>query len=125
MRLRLICLLALAAQAQAQTSPAEALRRAVHDTTLANGMEVIAIENHAVPLVTIAVVVKTGAFTQEPGDEGVPHLFEHMLFKSYIDDNQHTFQMEIGRLDAEYNGATSEENVNYWVMLPSSNFDDA
>lgn len=125
MRLCLIGLMALAVRVQAQTSPAEALRRAVHDTTLANGMEVVAIENHVVPLVTIVVVVKTGAMTQEPGDEGVPHLFEHMLFKSYIDDNHNTFQQEIGRLDAEYNGATSEENVNYWVMLPSSNFDDA
>ena len=115
----------LAAAARAQTSPADALRRAVHDTTLENGLTIIAIENHAVPLVTIDITFKTGAFTQEPGDEGVPHLFEHMLFKSFIDDQQNTWQAEAGRLDAQYNGATSEEQVDYWVLLPSSKFDDA
>jgi zinc protease len=125
MRLSLGLVLAVAVAARAQTSPADALRRMVHDTTLENGLAVIAIENHAVPLVTIDVTFKTGAFTQEPGDEGVPHLFEHMLFKSFIDDNHATWPMEAGRLDAEYNGRTSDEQVNYWVLLPSSNFDDA
>jgi zinc protease len=125
MRYSLLLLLALAAGAGAQTSPADALRRAMHDSTLDNGLTVIAIENHAVPLVTIEIAFKTGAFTQEPGDEGVPHLFEHMLFKSFIDDEHHTWQQEAGRLDAEYNGATSDEQVDYWVLLPSSNFDDA
>src|SRR5579862_1883914 len=125
MRYGLGFILVLAAVAQAQTSPADALRRALHDTTLENGLTVVAIENHAVPLVTINITFKTGAFTQEPGDEGVPHLFEHMLFKSYIDDSHATWNMEAGRLDAEYNGTTSDEQVNYWVLLPSSNFDDA
>src|SRR5581483_5800532 len=126
MRFSLGFALALAAVgARAQTSPADALRRALHDTTLENGLTVVAVENHAMPLVTIDITFKTGAFTQEPGDEGVPHLFEHMLFKSYIDDSRATWPMEAGRLDAEYNGTTSDERVNYWVLLPSSNFDDA
>jgi zinc protease len=118
-------LVLLAIDAGAQTSPADALRRALHDTTLDNGLTVIAIENHAVPLVTIDITFRTGAFTQAAGDEGVPHLFEHMLFKSYIDDNRRAWPQEAGRLDAEYNGRTSEEQVNYYVLLPSSNFDDA
>ena len=125
MRFSLLMVFVLAIGAQAQTSPADALRRALHDTTLENGLTVIAIENHAVPLVMIDISFKTGAFTQEPGDEGVPHLFEHMLFKSFIDDAHHTWPMEAGRLDAEYNGTTSDERVNYWVLLPSSGFDDA
>ena len=120
-----LALVLAAVTARAQTSPADALRRALHDTTLDNGLTVIAVENHAVPLVTINITFKTGAFTQEPGDEGVPHLFEHMLFKSYIDDSHARWPQEVGRLDAEYNGATSDEQVNYWVLLPSSNFDDA
>jgi zinc protease len=124
MRFSLLMLL-LAVDAGAQTSPADALRRALHDTTLDNGLTVIAIENHAVPLVTIDITFRTGAFTQEAGDEGVPHLFEHMLFKSYIDDSRRTWPMEAGRLDAQYNGRTSAEQVNYYVLLPSPNFDDA
>jgi predicted Zn-dependent peptidase len=40
--------------------------------------------------VTLMGVIHTGAFTQAPGQVGVPHLFEHMLFKSY-DDNGRTW----------------------------------
>src|SRR5581483_5055521 len=133
MRFSLGFALAFAAvSARAQTSPADALRRALHDTTLENGLTVVAVENHAVPLVTIDITFKTGAFTQEPGDEGVPHLFEHMLFKSYIDDSRATWPMEAGRLDAEYNGTTSDERSTTgcfcrrristmpWAMSPSS-----
>jgi zinc protease len=119
MRASLLILVACVAHAQ---SP---LRRAMRDTTLANGLTVIAVENHAVPLVTVDVTVKTGAFTQAPGDEGVPHLFEHMLFKSFVTDNGRAFQQEVGRLDGQYNGSTTEESVNYWVMVPSANLDDA
>ena len=125
MRSSSLVLLALAINAQAQTSPSDALRNAVHDTTLENGLTVIAIENHAVPLATVVVAFKAGAFTQEKGDEGVPHLFEHMLFKSYIDDDRRTWPQEAGHLDAEYNGQTGDEEVSYWVLLPSSNLDEA
>ncbi len=109
----------------AQTSATLILRHAVRDTTLSNGLSVIAVENHAVPLVTVEVAVKTGAFTQEPGDEGVPHLFEHMLFKSYVGDAGRTFPQDAGSIDAAYNGTTAEEAVTYWLMVPSSNLDAA
>jgi zinc protease len=125
MRASWLMVLACVAQAQAPMSPSDALRRAIRDTTLANGLTVIAIENHAVPLVTVDVTVKTGSFTQAPGDEGVPHLYEHMLFKSFTADNGRAFQQEVGRLDGQYNGSTSEESVNYWVMVPSENLGEA
>ena len=47
--------------------------RVIRDTTLENGLQVIAIENHQAPLTTVEVVVHTGAFTQDHGQEGVPH----------------------------------------------------
>jgi zinc protease len=96
-----------------------ALARVVHDTTLANGLAVIAIENHSVPLATVEVVVRTGAFTQDPGTEGVPHLFEHMLFKSFVGANQRSFGENATELDAIHNGTTAEEQVTYYLTLPS------
>jgi zinc protease len=95
------------------------LSRVVHDTVLANGLQVIAIENHQSPLVTVEIVVHTGAFTQQNGEEGVPHLYEHMLFKAYSGPRDYSWGRVMGDLDAEYNGETGDEEVRYFVTLPS------
>ncbi|MEP6509828.1 MAG: insulinase family protein, partial [Gemmatimonadales bacterium] len=42
----------------------------VQSKKLANGLEVLVIENHAVPLVTIELDVKNGAFTEGPEFSG-------------------------------------------------------
>src|SRR5215203_3700313 len=77
MHLRPLVLLALALPASlaAQALP-------VRDTTLANGLHVIVVENHAVPLVTVELDVKNGAYTQTPEYAGLAHLYEHMFFKA-------------------------------------------
>ncbi|MGH7663111.1 MAG: M16 family metallopeptidase [Gemmatimonadaceae bacterium] len=96
-----------------------ALERATHDTVLGNGLEVIVVENHAIPLATVNLVVRTGAYTQEPGDEGISHLYEHMLFKGYRGLPDETFGQAAAELTAGYNGTTSEEAVTYYLYLPS------
>jgi zinc protease len=103
----------------------QALVRAVRDTILANGLDVISIENHAVPLTTVEVVVRTGAFTQDPGTEGVPHLFEHMLFRAFSGADGASFGESASELDAIHNGTTQDEQVSYYVTLPSAFLDRA
>lgn len=97
----------------------------VHRQTLENGMDVVVVENHAVPIATVEVVVKTGAMSQTPEDQGVPHLFEHMLFKGYRGTAGREFRQEVAELHAGYNGTTSEERVTYYLTLPSAKADDA
>jgi zinc protease len=97
----------------------------VHRQTLGNGMDVVVVENHAVPIATVEVVVKTGAMSQTPEDQGVPHLFEHMLFKGYRGNGGREFRTEVANLHAGYNGTTSEERVTYYLTLPSRRTDDA
>jgi zinc protease len=102
-----------------------ALESIVHEQTLENGMDVIVVENHAVPIATVEVVVKTGAMSQTPEDQGVPHLFEHMLFKGYRGGGGIEFSQEAATLHAGYNGTTSQEQVTYYLTLPSSHTSDA
>jgi zinc protease len=107
-------LVALAAPAAAQ-SRAE-LARVIRQKVLANGLEVIVVENRGVPLATIEIDVKNGSFTQTPDYTGLPHLYEHMFFKAsrqYADPG--AFSGRAGELGAEYNGTTSEERVNYYL----------
>ena len=82
-------------------------------------MTVVVVENHAVPLATAHVVFRGGAMTQTPELEGVPHLFEHMLFKSYQGGDDASFSRDASLAKASYNGATSDEEVSYTLWFPS------
>ena len=54
----------------------------VQSKKLPNGLEVLVIENHAVPIVTVELDVKNGAYTEGPEFSGLSHLYEHMFFKA-------------------------------------------
>ncbi|HEY8559714.1 MAG TPA: pitrilysin family protein [Pyrinomonadaceae bacterium] len=49
--------------------------------TLANGLEVIVLQDSAVPIVTVEMAVRNGSFTEPPELNGLSHLYEHMFFK--------------------------------------------
>jgi zinc protease len=105
------------ASAYTQESP---LARFIHKTTLDNGLEVIVVENHAVPLATVLVAVRNGAFTQDSAEQGLAHLYEHLLFRSFP-GRRDEFGLEVTRLNGRFNGGTSQEVVYYYVMVPSKN----
>ena len=85
---------------------------------LDNGLEVVVIENSRVPLATIEIAVKNGAFTEGPEYSGLSHLFEHMFFKANKDyPNQEKFLKRIQELGAMFNGTTGDERVNYFFTF--------
>ena len=120
LRLALLPIVAVIGAAPALAQRAT-LERITHHETLSNGLEVIVIENHSVPLATVAVVVRAGAMIQEPEDQGVPHLYEHMLFRGYRDPQYRNFRRIAAELKAAFNGTTSDETVSYYMILPSTN----
>ena len=58
------------------------LEKTIKRRVMANGLEVIVVENHGVPLVTVEITVRNGSFTQTPEYAGLAHMFEHMFFKA-------------------------------------------
>ena len=50
--------------------------------TLANGLEVIVLQDSSVPIVTVEMAVRNGSFTEPPELNGLSHLYEHMYFKT-------------------------------------------
>ena len=118
---------ALTAQARSTTSAIArataqraTLEKVIKREVLPNGMEIIVAENHGVPLATIEIDVRNGAFTQAPGFEGLAHMYEHMFFKANAAlPEREAFVDRAGELGAVFNGTTTEERVNYYVTLPS------
>ena len=105
---------ALPAQSRAE------LEKVIKRRVLPNGLEVIVVENHGVPLATVEVDVKNGSYTQPPDYAGLAHMYEHMFFKSsqqFPAPDQ--FTQRATELGAVFNGTTTEEQVNYYMTLPA------
>ena len=57
------------------TAPARLPEAKYVNKVLANGLEVIVLEDHSVPIVTIALAVKNGSYTEPPELNGLSHLY--------------------------------------------------
>jgi zinc protease len=116
----------LALAAWAAPSPQEAPSFAPLSRTLANGLEVIVVENHSVPLATVCVAVRGAASAQTPENAGLFHLYEHMLFdgnEKY--PTQADLLAAIKKLGvANWNGETGSQYIEYYLTVPSDKLAD-
>jgi len=107
---------------QTATAPARLPEGKIFSQVLANGLEVIVMEDHSVPLVTIELAVKNGSYTEPPEFNGLSHLYEHMFFKqNRAIANAEEYLRQIGQLGIAYNGTTREEVVDYYFTTTSPN----
>jgi zinc protease len=117
MRLVLSLVLAAFLAPLAHAQRAE-LEKSIKRQVLPNGLEVIAVENHNVPLATVEIDVKNGSFTQTPEYAGLAHMYEHMIFKANAKlPKPDQFIDRAGELGAVFNGRTDEERVAYYMTV--------
>lgn len=108
--------------AQTATATARLPQAQFANRVLSNGLEVIVLEDHSVPLVTIELACKNGSYTEPPELNGLSHLYEHMFFKSNRSvANQEEYLRQIGQMGIAYNGQTQTELVNYYFTTTSPN----
>jgi zinc protease len=89
-----------------------------------NGLEVVVIENSKVPLVTIEIGVKNGAYTEGPEYSGLSHLYEHMFFKANNEyPNQAKLIERIQELGMVFSATTGNEFVNYFFTFDKDSLD--
>lgn len=120
-------LLASVASASAQEAQDKEISAAALDTrvelptrTLDNGLQVLIIPDHSVPLVTVEIAVRNGAYTEPPPYNGLSHLYEHMFFKANAAiPSQERYLERQRELGMVWNGTTSDERVNYFFTLGS------
>lgn len=60
---------------------ANPLKLDVKEHVLKNGLKLLMLEKHDVPIVCVRINYKVGSVDERPGITGVSHLFEHMMFK--------------------------------------------
>lgn len=102
-----------------------AQKYSIYSKRLANGLEVIVVENSVVPLVTIELDVRNGSYTEPPEYNGLSHLYEHMFFKANASiPSQEKYLERVQELGMSWNGTTSEERVNYFFTFGKANLKD-
>jgi len=55
---------------------------ALHCTRLDNGLRLVVMEDHSSPLVAVNIVIRAGVQRETPGNNGVSHFLEHMVFRA-------------------------------------------
>lgn len=60
---------------------AQSLKLDVKEHVLENGLKILMIEKHKVPVFSTIITYKVGSVNEHPGITGVSHLLEHMMFK--------------------------------------------
>lgn len=110
------------APAPSSAAPAPRMQTQLVNRVLANGLEVIVLEDHSVPLVTVELAVKNGSYTEPPEFNGLSHLYEHMFFKANrATVNQEDYLKTAGQLGITFNAQTNTELVNYFYTTTSPN----
>ncbi|HEX8494513.1 MAG TPA: pitrilysin family protein [Pyrinomonadaceae bacterium] len=95
-------------------------RTPVEQFTLKNGLRVILSEDHAVPVVSVAVYYDTGSRNEKQGRTGFAHLFEHMMFQGSENVPKAAHFQFISNAGGTMNGTTSSERTNYFETLPAN-----
>ncbi len=91
-----------------------------HQRTLDNGLQVLSLEDHSSPNVSVHVWYRVGSKDDPQGRSGFAHLFEHLMFKSTR--HMHAEQMDelteaVGGMN---NASTGGDITNYFEVVPSN-----
>src|SRR6187402_50585 len=88
-------------------------------TTLANGLQVVLLEDHSTPIVHLAMWYHVGSKDERPGRTGFAHLFEHLMFKGSRNVRPDQHPSWITSVGGQANAFTDEDATVFWETVPS------
>jgi zinc protease len=91
--------------------------------TLANGMRVVVLEDHAAPVVHVHTFYRFGALDETQGKTGLAHALEHMMFRGTRALSSAGLDDMNARLGADLNAQTQNEQTHYYFVVPSDRAD--
>ena len=94
-----------------------ALNVEVESFTLGNGLQVVVIPDHRAPVVTQMVWYKVGAADEPPGQAGVAHFLEHLMFKGTATTGPGEFSRTIKKNGGNDNAFTSQDYTAYFQSI--------
>lgn len=123
MKLIVLALLFSGLAARAATPASLKIELPVEKYVLGNGLTVLLLEDHSVPMVSYHTWYKVGSRDEHEGITGSAHMLEHMMFqgaKKYTGTQFHQIMDENG---VEWNAFTSNDYTGFYMNLPASKLD--
>jgi zinc protease len=96
---------------------AQAEEPEIHEFTLENGLEVVIIEDHRIPVVSHNLLLRFGAADDPRGKSGLAHYMEHMLFQGTKKQAPNSFSKQIAAKGGKTNAFTTADYTGYWVNI--------
>jgi len=92
-------------------------------STLANGMQVITLEDTSTPVAAVQVWYHVGSKDEKPNRRGFAHMFEHMMFRGTQNIGPKAHFEYIRKVGGNANAYTSFDNTTYIQVVPSNQVD--
>ena len=121
--LALLCIgLPSAVHAQTRTGIGDA---GIYQTRLANGLQVIAVEDRAAPVVHTEVFYRFGSLDETTGKTGLAHGLEHMMFRGTPSLSAGGLDDVMARVGGQMNGNTDYDYTAFQFDMPAGKLDVA
>jgi zinc protease len=91
--------------------------------TLDNGLTLIVLPDHRLPIVSVQVHYKVGSRHELPGITGISHLFEHLMFRGTEKLGPEEFSRILQAKGGEINAFTTKDNTSYFENLPAEHLE--
>ena len=103
-------------------STADAADNNAYIGRLNNGMDVVLVENHSVPMIACNIVIRAGARDETWETSGAAHFLEHLLFNGTVNRSQDEIYAEFDRIGAYHNAHTGSHFIDFMLLVSRENF---
>lgn len=87
---------------------------------LENGLTVLLLEDHTVPMISYHTWYKVGSRDEAPGITGSAHMLEHMMFKGAKKYSGKDFERLMNENGIQHNAFTTFDYTGFYQSIPSS-----
>jgi len=91
----------------------------VKEHALDNGLKVLLLEEHKAPVATFQIWYRVGSRNERPGNTGMSHLLEHMMFKGSKKYGPKSFSQTVKKNGGNDNAFTSKDYTAYFEIFSS------
>ncbi len=91
--------------------------------SLDNGLTLLVLPDHRLPIVSLQVHYKVGSRHELPGITGISHLFEHLMFRGTQTLGPEEFSRILQAKGGEINAFTTKDHTSYFENLPAEHLE--
>lgn len=101
------------------------MQQDVHEIQFQNGFRALLLERRALPVVASMIWYQVGSRDERPGETGLSHFLEHMMFKGTDRYAKGTIDLTTAKLGGNNNAFTDNDVTAYYFSLASDRWEAA